>query len=278
MKFMRGLLLFFFAAGSGLSVHADHLPLWELGVGGGMINAPDYRGAKSYTVFASPFPYGRYRGDKFRVDDGGIRQKLFDTDRLKLDVSLAGNIPVKNENNLREGMPELDPLGEIGPSLHYRLWPQVRDINHSLWLINPLRAVISSDFSSFQYQGWTYAPYVEYYQRWRPSRRVYTLSLAAGPMWASQEYHQYFYEVLPQQVTPTRSAYSAEAGYSGSRMTVSFSGISRRAWIALYMRYDNLRGATFADSPLVETNNYFIGGVVIGWLFVGSDVRASHER
>jgi outer membrane scaffolding protein for murein synthesis (MipA/OmpV family) len=256
---------------------ADHQPLWELGVGGAMLTTPDYRGAKSYSTFASPFPYGRYRGEKFRIDDSGVRQKLFDSDRLKLDMSLAGNIPVKNTSAARKGMPELDPLGEIGPVLQYRLWP-AKQGNQSLWLMNPLRAVVSSDFKSIDYQGWTFSPYIEYFQRWHPTRRAYTLSVSAGPIFADSLYHNYFYQVKPAYADLNRTEYKAKAGYSGSRATVSFWGVSKRAWIGLFMRYDNLQGAVFDDSPMVETNNYLMGGVVVGWFFFSSEERAKHQR
>ncbi|MDH5300986.1 MAG: MipA/OmpV family protein [Gammaproteobacteria bacterium] len=257
---------------------ANHLPLWELGIGFGGLAAPDYRGAKNYSFFAAPFPYGRYRGESFQIDDGGVRQKLFSTSRVKLDLSLAGNIPVRNHHNPRVDMPKLDPLGEIGPSLHFRMWPEQAGSTQSLWLVNPVRAVFSSDFKSLQSRGWTYSPYVEYYQRWNPVRRAYTLSVVGGPIWGSGEYHRYFYEVAPQYATPDRPQYRATEGYSGSHVSINFAGISRKAWAGLFVRYDTLNAAVFADSPLVETQNYLVGGVVVGYLFFGSDARATHHR
>ena len=74
---------------------ADHLPLWELGVGIGALNAPHYRGSKSRVDFALPFPYAIYRGDILKVDrEEGISGKIFKSERVHLDISLAGSIPV----------------------------------------------------------------------------------------------------------------------------------------------------------------------------------------
>ncbi|MDX1812567.1 MAG: MipA/OmpV family protein, partial [Gammaproteobacteria bacterium] len=67
-----------------------------------------------------------------------------------------------------------------------------------------------------------------------------------------------------------RAAYQAQAGYSGSRITIYANKRLGNLWMSAFVRYDNLENAVFSDSPLVETKDYIIGGFVLGWVFVDS--------
>ena len=91
------------------------------------------------------------------------------------------------------------------------------------------------------------------------------------------QYHDYFYTVAPEYVTPERTQYNADSGYSGSRITVALSKNTDRYFIGAFMRYDDLQGATFEDSPLVETNSYFIFGVAFAWIFSSSEQNVPHQ-
>ena len=52
-----------------------------------------------------------------------IRGTFFDSDRVELSLSLAASPPVSSDRvKAREGMPDLQPTVEIGPSLDVRLW------------------------------------------------------------------------------------------------------------------------------------------------------------
>ena len=91
---------------------AFHLPLWEAGAGLGVLNVPHYRGSETEVDISIPFPYLIYRGDLLRVDhEDGIRGKMFQSDNVKIDLSLAGSIPVPDtDEGARSDMPGLDPL------------------------------------------------------------------------------------------------------------------------------------------------------------------------
>lgn len=55
-------------------------------------------------------PYLIYRGERFKLDDRGMRGRIFQTDRAKLDLSLAGGVPVpRAADGVRAGMPGLSP-------------------------------------------------------------------------------------------------------------------------------------------------------------------------
>jgi outer membrane protein len=259
-----------------MTSQAYHLPLWELGLGAGVLNAPHYRGSKTVEVIYLPVPYPTYRGDWLKVDEDGIRGKLFETNRVRLDFSLAGNIPVpKSDDSARAGMPSLDPLGEIGPELEINLWESSTGVN-SIWFNIPYRLVFSVGNPLIDFQGWSFSPYINFESKMRQFNALTKYSLSFGPIFADNKYHDYFYKVESQYVTPDRSEYNAESGYSGSRITLSMTRNTRKYFFGMFARYDNLENAIFTDSPLVETNHYFIFGVAFSWIFFSSSTTVPH--
>lgn len=96
--------------------HAEPLPLWEVGAGVAPLCLPDYRGSDQSRNYLLPFPWLVYRGDMLKADREGIRARLFGAERVELDVSLSGSVPVNSERNrARAGMPDLHPTAEVGP-------------------------------------------------------------------------------------------------------------------------------------------------------------------
>ena len=59
-------------------------------------------------------------------------------------------------------------------------------------------------------------------------------------------------------------------------VTLSLTRHSKGFLIGAFARYDNLEHAVFEDSPLVETRDYFILGVVFGWVPGASDETVAH--
>jgi outer membrane protein len=92
------------------------------------------------------------------------------------------------------------------------------------------------------------------------------LGMRLGPIFATRQRHAYYYEVAPQYATAARPAYQAEGGYSGTQFAAALTRRFDRFWVGAFMRYDNLAGAAFADSPLVKTHNYLSGGLGIAWV------------
>ena len=92
---------------------AEALPLWEAGAGFGVLSFPDYRGSDQSRTRPIPVPYLIYRGEIFKADRDGVRGKLFDSERLELNVSAGASFPVSSsDNEARRGMADLKP----GPS------------------------------------------------------------------------------------------------------------------------------------------------------------------
>jgi outer membrane scaffolding protein for murein synthesis (MipA/OmpV family) len=126
-------------------------PLWELGVGVVLLQMPDYRGSDENRFYLLPYPYLVYRGDILKVDEQRITGQIFKTDRILLDFSGFGSVPVKSSNNsARTGMEDLDPTFELGPALKIKLWESKED-KFKLSLSLPVRAFFSTDFSSVRH-------------------------------------------------------------------------------------------------------------------------------
>jgi len=258
--------------------NAFHLPLWEMGAGVGVLNVPHYRGSETQVDVALPFPYIIYRGDVLRVDrEEGIRGKLFQSENVKFDLSLAGSIPVPDtDDGARSDMPGLDPLIEAGAELTVNMW-RAEDNAQEFQLVVPYRFVYSVGDPILKYQGWTLSPYLNYKIQQSGPHALTRYNISFGPIYADSRYHDYFYEVRPEFVTPDRSAYEAERGYSGSRITFTVSRNTKKYLIGGFARYDNLDQAVFDDSPLVETTDYFAVGFFFGWIFSTSETKASHQ-
>lgn len=257
-----------------LAARSAERPLWELGAGIGGISIPDYRGADERTNYLLPVPYVQYRGEFFRVDREGVQGLLFRTDRLRLKLSVAAAPPAKSGDNVREGMPDLDPAVEIGPALEIRL--SENDAGDTALTLNlPLRAVLVTDFRGVDGIGWVFSPYLQYETLLGAD---WSLDVSLGPMIAGEAYHDYYYEVAPAFATPQRPVYDADGGYSGSRVTVSLSKRFERFWIGAFARYDNLSGATFADSPLVRTDHSFMAGIGVAWILAQSEATVKSRR
>ncbi len=226
-----------------------------------------------------PFPYAIYRGDVLRIDqDEGVRGKLFERENINLDLSLAGSIPVPDtDDGARTGMDSLDPLVEAGAQLKIGLWnSKARGIDKKIEFAIPYRAVFSVGNPILEFQGWTLSPYVEYQLTQSKSDALRRYSISFGPILADSGYHNYFYEVAPRFVTPERPSYHASSGYSGSRVTASIAQNTKKYLVGAFARYDNLDGAEFSDSPLVETTDYFVFGFVFAWVFGSSETKVPH--
>jgi len=240
------------------------LPLWEMGVGLFPSTFPAYRGSEDQQHYLLPFPYIVYRGDYLRVDREGLRARLFDTDRVQINISLNASVPVSSDDsNAREGMPDLDPTVEIGPSLNILLARLTGQ--HSLKMRLPIRSVIATDLGSTEQAGWIFNPHLKL-----ESEDVFgawDAGLSLGPLFGSGKYHAYYYAVDPQYATVSRSAYSASGGYSGTLALASLSRRFNRIWMGGFIRYDYLSGAQFEDSPLLETDHSLMAGIAVAWIF-----------
>jgi MipA family protein len=241
-------------------------PLWELGLGMAGLRLPHYRGSDQSQTLVLPLPYAVYRGKILRADREGARAVLFETERLDFDVSAAASAPIRSDDNeARSGMPDLAPTLELGPNLNMLL---ARGATWKVDLRVPLHAAITVQRRARD-AGWSSTPHVNL----DTLLAGWNLGMNTGPVLGSRRFFARVYDVAPEQATATRPVYRSEAGYGGWQATL---GASRRFgdwWTGAFVRADNLKGASFADSPLVRRENTVTFGLAVSWVFAASSQR-----
>ena len=257
-----------------IAVAAGEVPKWEAGAGVAVIDFPDYRGSDERNTYVLPIPYFVYRGKFLKIDREKVRGLLFKSERVELDVSLSGSVPVKSsDNEARQGMPDLDPTLELGPSLNLALHRSEGN-KFVLELRLPVRPVIDihADF-----QGYVFQPQLNLDVQDPAGYTGWKLGLLAGPVFANGRYHQYFYGVDPADATATRPAYTAHGGYAGSQFIGALSKRFPNYWVGGFVKWDNLHGAEFEDSPLVRDSNNFTAGIAISRIFSRSECMVQED-
>lgn len=253
------------------SARAEPLPLWELGAGA--ISLPDYRGSDERRSYLFPVPYLVYRDRHLRVDREGARAVLMESTRFELNISANLAPPVNSDDNrARQGMPHLDPTFEVGPQAQLTLLgSQASDTRLDLRL--PARAVVATDLSYVDAEGFVFYPHLDLRLRPVALGHKWNLGLQTGALFATRKYHQYFYGVDGRFATPQRPAYSAPGGYSGAVALASLSRRFEKVWVGGFVRYDALSGAAFEDSPLVKRKSSFMAGIAFAYVFAVSEEK-----
>lgn len=253
-------------------------PQWEIGLFGVGARLPLYRGSDEYKNYFFALPYLIYRGEVVQVEREGVRGLFYRGDRIETDISMGGNPPVKKNAKARQGMPELDPLLEMGPAVRGILYRGKRLT--SLRVEAAARAVISVDRSDLgtAHEGNRlilslvaprYVPRVG--SPWSAGCR-------GGVDFADSDYHSYFYDVPEDQAQPDRPAYHSGGGYSGCYAAGFVTReMTPRLSVSLYAQWNNVDGAVYADSPLVKARNTYIAGVAVVWTLAESEQHVSRR-
>ena len=242
-------------------------PLWELGVGVAGLRLPDYRGSDQARGYVLPLPYIVYRGTWLKADRDGARALLFDSNRVKVDVSVAASTPTRSADNAaRQGMPNLPGTFEIGPNLNLTLAASLKN-RWKLDLRLPVRAAVSAQRSP-EFVGTTFSPNLNLDVGGVGGG--WNLGLLTGPLFADRKYHAHFYGVDAAYATAGRPAYHAPAGYAGWQVLAATSRRFGNTWVGGFLRYDSLRGAAFEDSPLVRRTSALTLGFGVSWILATS--------
>ncbi|MDX8399524.1 MAG: MipA/OmpV family protein [Gallionellaceae bacterium] len=267
---VNGLLTFALSALSFATAQAqtDKKPLWEIGAGIGGVEFPVYRGSDERRPYLLPVPYFLYRGETIQIDREHLQGLLFRRKRVEMDVSVSGSVPA-NGAVARQGMPDLNPTLELGPALKTHLYYSENKLTNIDFRL-PLRSVIASDFKSVQQVGWLCQPQLNIDFR-DIERSGWNIGLMAGVIYADQRYHQFFYDVAPQYAMPNRPSYMAKGGYSGMQFIFAFNKSKNGRWVGGFVKWDDLSGATFVDSPLVKNRKYLSVGFAVTWVLDKSD-------
>lgn len=254
----------------------EEKPLWEFGMGAFAVQLPAYRGSVESRNDILPVPYLIYRGERLKADKDGIRGVFFESDRAEVNLSIAASPPVSSNNiAVRQGMPDLTPSLELGPSVDLKLWQSnARDIKFKLFL--PVRAAFTLERDS-RFIGWQFTPRLALDVDNPLGMNGWTLGLLGGPVFGSAQQHDYFYGVAPQYSTASRPTYVAQAGYAGMQALGALWKRYPSFWVGGFLRHDDVRGAVFENSPLVTQKSGFAGGVAVTWVFAESSRKVSGE-
>jgi MipA family protein len=244
----------------------EEKPKTEIGMGVAILQFPAYRGSNERSTLVLPAPYIEYRGDFFKADRQGLRGEIFDSERVEFSISLSGSPPTKSDKiALRKGMPDLEPSLELGPQLNFLL-TSPKDKAVTLKLRLPVRQGITIE-SKPRDAGLTFSPNLNLDIANPFGINGGNLGLLAGPIFTSQKQNDLFYTVDPLYATATRPSYQSKGGYAGTQFLVSLSRKQGDIWMGTYLRYDNLRGASFIDSPLVATRHFVTAGFAVSYIF-----------
>ncbi len=242
-------------------------PLWELGAGVGVLHLPHYRGADQSHSWLLPVPYVIYRGEVLKADREGARALLLSSDRLHIDLSVSASAPTRSQNNAaRQGMPNLAPTLEFGPNLNWTLGRGRWGARESDWELSfraPLRAAVTVEKTP-RHIGWNSTPHLNLDVH---ARSGWNIGLQAGPVFADRSLNGYFYNVSPAQATASRPAFEARGGYGGWQSIGALSRRFDKQWVGMFVKYDNLNGARFGDSPLVRQRQHLSLGIATSWIF-----------
>lgn len=255
-------------------------PLWEMGVGGGGFAGPAYPGADDQTAQALFVPFVIYRGEVFSIgEESGARAVAFANEKVEFDISLGASLAADaSEDDDREGMPDLDFLFEIGPQIIYHAarhdfdyWTGHFDIKLRT------RAVIGTDFNSFDEHGYIVEPaFVYEFKSKRDSRLEvqFDIEILSG----SERLNEYFYNVDAAYATPTRPEYHADAGYIGTELGFGLSlPVTQNFRIFGGLDVEFYDQSANQDSPLFKDKTAFSGGIGLVYTFFQSEARVSRQ-
>lgn len=255
----------FFPAPARAEHNETEKPKWEIGLAGGAGWSHHYPGADQGSSAAAVIPFVIYRTEHVRLGEGGlVTGRLLETKRVEITASIRGSLPAHSKDNrAREGMPDLDTLVEIGPQVVFNL-TEPNDVD-SLSLKFPVRAVFSTDFSNLKYRGLVFQPRLAYSRDKLFDTRL-DASVSVGPIFATDELMDYFYDVPPQFATPTRPAYEARGGYMGTDLTMGVSyPVTDRFKLLLGGEVSYLGGNANEDSPLFRQRVNYRVGIGFSW-------------
>jgi len=230
-------------------------PLYEMGAGLLSVSFPDYPGASHNRQVSFPFPSLSYRGDILRSKaDEGVRGRFINRRYVELDFSADGSLASDiKDNKVREGMPDLDTVLEIGPILIFHLKQATLSNQLQVDFHLPLRYVFSTDLSSVRQLGVTINPFLKLKVK-NLFHHEDLLQFTIGMKYASEGLQDYYYEVAPQYQTAQRPAFDAQPGLMEQSMSLLiFQPITLKKglWIFGGLIRGNFKHVVNRDSTLL---------------------------
>jgi MipA family protein len=259
----------------------DTPPLWEFRLAAFGRYSPTYPASDEHNFTLLPLPIPVYRGSFLNFGenlDQVARGELVDTRRIRLGIDLDFTFGEKSADlPIRQGMPDLDFMFELGPELEVKLNNRTPE-QGEFFVALQLRAGISFDGVDPTSRGFLLNPELEY-RRDQVFGGDNLLSLRWKPTWASEEYMDYYYEVDPTFATLERPAYDAASGYLGSKFTAALTRqITDKLIFGVSASYYLNSGAENELSPLYRDDSGASIQAVLIWKLWESERRAPQRR
>lgn len=231
-----------------ISVVQANLPLYEVGIAGGGGYLSDYPASNQGRIRTIFLPTVLYRGEIFKNDRKGTRALFFESEYTSIDLSIGASFPANSKyNEARNGMDDLDWLGELGPRLNVDLYKK------NSWLVEvefPVRFVFSTDFEFTKKRGYRFYPQLDIRKK---LNKNYQINFSLKMNWATESLNDYFYEVDGSDINPNRERYNAKAGYVGSYLSTFLTYKTDKFYIIGGAQYGNYENSSNQNSPLYKS-------------------------
>ena len=237
---------------------------WTFGLGVMGATLPHYPGSDENRGVLLPFPYIHYKSNKLTIDRNGIKRNLWENGNWELTFSGGGSIKVDSKDNkARQGMHDIAWIGSVGPALNYNI-----SEDKDFYLQWTGRKAYAFD-DGIKSVGWRGEASINWTSKSRPFMDLgdANIVLKAKLNYATDGYNHYIYGVEQPYTTPTRGRYQGDGGYAGSQLLAGFNLSNEKYRIGLFVRYKNISGAAFEDSPLVRKSGNVAAGFAFAWLF-----------
>lgn len=151
---------------------------WDLGADATAIHLPVYPGSSENASYLIPFAYVYIKTRYIEVDEG-VRGFIYQSPWLRLNVSADFGVPVDNdEASLRDGMPDLNTVLQLGPMLEIVL-DGGRDQPFESRIELPARIAAATDIDNTENLGWVFE--LRYsFEKMRPRKNGWAYLVSAG--------------------------------------------------------------------------------------------------
>jgi outer membrane scaffolding protein for murein synthesis (MipA/OmpV family) len=254
-------------------------PLWEVALAGYGLYGPSYPGSSQSQFNFVPLPFPMYRGKFLRVGEDSerpLRGRVFRSDRIKLDIDMDLKFGSDSADiDARVGMPDLDPLLELGPELELKFMDG-RIARGDMFLALQARGAMSFDGFNPDWRGLAFSPELRWVREFDQAGR--RLKLRLTPTFATEPYMDYYYGVPASFATAQREAYNAKGGYLGTSLGLSLrQPLGKKLEVRAGFRLGFLQGARNQDSPLFTDDTTQAVYVAFLYRFWQSKRRAEPE-
>lgn len=243
---------------------------YSFGMGGGITYLNDYIGSDESSAYVFPFPFVYFKNEHLKIDRNVFEGNIFTNKKWHLAFDAAGNLPVNSDDNkVRAGMPDLDWVGEIGPSIEYYIQGDAQSKN-KLYIDWSVRKAIATDFKYIDNIGWV--SQLSLTQKYVVQQKIkggdVVIDSSVSALYNSSQYSGYYYNVLTEYETTERQQYRASSGYAGFRLAIGGTWRKNNYWIGIFTRYSNIGNTAFEHSPLVKKNHNLLAGIAVSYIFL----------